>query len=175
MLREELQPLLNHRAPSIRYWEPKISRGSGSHSQHEYTGSISRSWSKWMGSSLGIFPTEVGLHVGWGSRIPVKKQNNKNGLFKLKKTQCTLYKLPKRLHPNTDAYIDTDSDGNTEEVTTFFPNFLILELTEQKPITKLSSFVIEKFLSSNVAAKIVKTTCNSNLIVELTKKKYTNY
>jgi len=55
---------------------------------------------------------------------------------------------------------------------TTFPRFIVLESTEEKPITKLSPFAIEKFLSANVAPKSVKATRNNTLIVEVAKKKY---
>ena len=47
---------------------------------------------------------------------------------------------------------------------------MVLESIEEKPITKLSSSVIERFLLANVVPKSVKTTCNNTLIV--TKMKY---
>ena len=65
----------------------------------------------------------------------------------------------------------TYSDSDIE-VSTSFPSFIVLKSIEEKPITKLSPFVTERFLSSNVAPRSVKTACNNTLIVEVTKKKY---
>ena len=111
---------------------------------------------------LGKFSTEVG--TPYWSTGPAKNQNNQYGLLKKKKKTVPPYKLPKR------SCLDADSDGNIEVVTTF-PSFLILESTEEKPITKLFSFTID-FFQKILTPKTIKTTCNSNLIVEVTKKKY---
>lgn len=43
---------------------------------------------------------------------------------------------------------------------------------EAKPITKLSLFVIEKFLLTNVALKLVKTKFNNMLIMKVAKNDY---
>ena len=56
-------------------------------------------------------------------------------------------------------------------MSTFFESFIVLESIEEKPITKLSPFAIERFLLTNVAPRSVETTCNNTLTVEVTKKK----
>ena len=89
------------------------------------------------------------------------------------KTQANTNKIikpSKRPHPDSDTY--SDSESIIEELTTYFPNYIVLELVEDKPITQLSPFIIEKFLSANVAPKSVKATCNNTLVVEVKNKKY---
>ena len=70
----------------------------------------------------------------------------------------------------TDTYCDSD----IEEVSTSFSSCIALKSIEEKPVTKLSPFIIERFLSANVVPRSVKTGCNNTLIVEVTKKKYVN-
>ena len=85
------------------------------------------------------------------------------------KTQVNTNKMikpSKRSHPDSDTY----SDSEIEESTTYFPSFL--ESVEDKPIKQLTSSIIEKSLSANVALKSVKATCNNTLIVEVKNKKY---
>ena len=85
-----------------------------------------------------------------------------------KNTQHIPNKLPQRSHPDTDTY----SDNDIEEVSTSFASFIVLESIEEKPITNLSPFTIERFLLTNVAPKSVKTARNNTLTVKITKKKY---
>ena len=56
------------------------------------------------------------------------------------KTQANtnkIMKFSKRPHPDSDI----------EELNTYFPTYIIPELVEDKPITQLSPFITEKFLS----------------------------
>ena len=87
---------------------------------------------------------------------------------KNKKQTPNIYQInypidPIPTHSFTDNYI---------EVSTSFLSFMVLESIEEKPITKLFPFAIEKSFSANVAPSSVKTVCNNILIVEVTKKKY---
>ena len=89
------------------------------------------------------------------------------------KTQANtnkIIKLSKKPHPDSDTY--SNSENEIEKSTTYFPSYIVLESGEDKPITQLSPFIIEKFLSANVAPKSVKATHNNTLIVEVKNKKY---
>ena len=86
-------------------------------------------------------------------------------IIKQKKTQTHPYKWPKRLYP--------DIDNNIEEVATSLPIFIVLNLTEEKPITKLSPLTIEGFLSAkNSTWNSERKAHNCSLIMEVVKKKY---
>ena len=75
----------------------------------------------------------------------------------------------KETHPDFDTY--SEPDREIEELTPYFPTYIVLESVEDKPITEISPFIIEKFLSANMAPKSVKTICNNTLIVEGKKQK----
>ena len=82
-------------------------------------------------------------------------------------------KLSKRPHPDFGTYSDPDSE--IEELITYFATYIVLESVEDKPITQLSPFIIEKFLSANVTSKSVKATCNNTLIMEILKNMVNYY
>ena len=94
-----------------------------------------------------------------------EKLINRQSLIKRDKKQTPIIyqiKYPSDLIPR-DSYI---------EVSTSFLCFIVLKSIEEKPMTKLCPFAIERFPSANVASRSVKTAGNNNLIVEVTKKKY---
>ena len=69
--------------------------------------------------------------------------------------------------------LETYSDSDAEKTDTPFPNFIVLESVEEKPVTKLSLFVIEKFLSTNISLKSVKATKGNMLVMKMRKKSHT--
>ena len=44
-------------------------------------------------------------------------------------------------------------NSDAENMDISFPNFMVLESSEEKPNTKLSPFVVEKFLLDNICPK----------------------
>ena len=52
-----------------------------------------------------------------------------------------------------------------------YPRFIILESKEQPPLTKTSSFVIEKSISALITPKTVKNLKNGTILIEVTEKK----
>ena len=72
-----------------------------------------------------------------------------------------------------------DSDDETEASTTFkstdnFPKFLVIKSEEEKPITSLSPFIIEKQIESFIGTpKTVKKLKNKTLLVETTRRAQT--
>lgn len=64
---------------------------------------------------------------------------------------------------------DSEEDHNIMEN---FPRFIILETMEVTPLTKLSPFLIQKVISSNVPAKTVKSIRNGTLLIEVENKKH---
>ena len=74
----------------------------------------------------------------------------------------------KRAKPDTS---DSDSDV---PISTSFPQFIVLESLEEKPLSKLSPFVIEKVISGIVSARSVKKLRDGKLLVEVGKKTYSD-
>ena len=62
-------------------------------------------------------------------------------------------KSSKRPHIHVDANTSSDSDSDN---LISFPSFIILESLEERPLAKLSPFVIEKVISSRVIPRSVK-------------------
>ena len=67
--------------------------------------------------------------------------------------------------------METESDY---EGVASFPRFIIIESTEM-PITNLSPFLIEKVISSNMTPVNVKKQKNQTLLVEVDKRKNTDF
>ena len=68
------------------------------------------------------------------------------------------------------SYSDSESDTETQQSS--FPHFIVLESIEDKPMSKLSPFVIEKTLSGLFTPVYVKKLGNGTLLVEVNKKPY---
>ena len=68
------------------------------------------------------------------------------------------------------SYSDSESDTETQQSS--FPHFIVLESIEDKPMSKLSPFVIEKTLSGLFTPVSVKKLGNGTLLVEVNKKPY---
>ena len=68
------------------------------------------------------------------------------------------------------SYSDSESDNETQ--LSSFPHFIVLESLEDKPMSKLSPFVIEKTLSGLFTPVSVKKLSNGTLLVEVNKKPY---
>ena len=66
----------------------------------------------------------------------------------------------------------SDSESDTETQSSSFPHFIVLELLEDKPVSKLDPFLIEKTLSGLVKPISVKKLNNGTLLVEVEKKTY---
>ena len=69
-----------------------------------------------------------------------------------------------------------ESDSNDSDQT-LFPKFIVLESMEDTPITKLSSFIIEKPLKQKktfIKAKSVKKLINNTLLIEVEKKTFSD-
>ena len=72
--------------------------------------------------------------------------------------------------PSKRLHTDSDSDGETTNST--FPHFIVLESLQEKQLTKLNPFVIEKVISGIVNPVSVKKLQNGTLLVEVGKKAY---
>ena len=69
--------------------------------------------------------------------------------------------------------LDTDIDSN-RQIDNTFPKFLIVKSLEEKPITTLSPFIIEKQIESLIGTpKTVKKLKNQTILVETTRKSQT--
>ena len=68
------------------------------------------------------------------------------------------------------SYSDSESDTETQQSS--FPHFIVLESIEDKPMSKLSPFIIEKTLSGLFTPVSVKKLGNGTLLVEVNKKPY---
>ena len=66
----------------------------------------------------------------------------------------------------------SDSESDTETQSSSFPHFIVLESLEDKPVSKLNPFLIEKTLSGLVKPISVKKLNNGTLLVEVDKKPY---
>ena len=73
-------------------------------------------------------------------------------------------KSSKRLH--------TDSDSDSEAITSTYPHFIVLESLQEKQLSKLNPFVVEKVISGIVKPVSVKKLQNGTLLVEVSKKTY---
>ena len=73
-------------------------------------------------------------------------------------------KLSKRLH--------TDSDSDSEAITSTYRHFIVLESLQEKQLSKLNPFVVEKVISGIVKPDSVKKLQNGTLLVEVSKKTY---
>ena len=73
-------------------------------------------------------------------------------------------KSSKRLH--------TDSDSDSEAITSTYPHFIVLESLQEKQLSKLNPFVDEKVISGIVKPVSVKKLQNGTLLVEVSKKTY---
>ena len=81
--------------------------------------------------------------------------------------------IPKHKRSRPDSDSEPDSEPS-QQSTTVFPRFLIIEsLQEDKPLSKLSPFVIEKSIQSMAGtAKSVKKLRNGSLLIEVEKKSH---
>ena len=66
----------------------------------------------------------------------------------------------------------SDSESDTETQSSSFPHFIVLESLEDKPVSKLDPFLIEKTFSGLVKPISVKKLNNGTLLVEVDKKTY---
>ena len=85
-----------------------------------------------------------------------------------KQNQNPSEKNPKLKHP----FAESDSDNDSDQ--TFFPKYIVLESTENTPITKLSPFIIEKTVCSLIKPKSMKKLINNTLLVEVPKKTFSD-
>ena len=76
----------------------------------------------------------------------------------------TSTKSSKRLH--------TDSDSDSEAITSTYPHFIALESLQEKQLSRLNPFVVEKVISGIVKPVSVKKLQNGTLLVEVRKKTY---
>ena len=53
-----------------------------------------------------------------------------------------------------------------------FPKFIILESIEDTPLTRLSPFIIQKIISTNISPKTVKHLRNGTIMIETENKKH---
>ena len=76
--------------------------------------------------------------------------------------------------PKSSKRSYSDSESDTETQPSSFPHFIVLESLEDKPMSKLSPFVIEKTLSrSGLFTPVsVKKLSKGTLLVEVNKKPY---
>ena len=77
-------------------------------------------------------------------------------------------KKPKRAHSDSEDDFETISDSTTNSQPSNFPHFIVIEsVDENKPITKVSPFAIEKQLSGILGTpKSVKNLKNGTILVE---------
>ena len=73
-------------------------------------------------------------------------------------------KISKRLCPDSDSDSDTSISS--------FPRFVVLESLEDKHLTKINPFVVEKVISGIVKPVSVKKLNNGTLLIEVDKKTY---
>ena len=74
--------------------------------------------------------------------------------------------------PKSSKRSYSESESDTETQPSSFPHFIVLESLEDKQMSKLSLFVIEKTLSGLFTPGSVKKLSNSTLLVEVNKKPY---
>ena len=70
------------------------------------------------------------------------------------------------------------SDNSNEEriqPEPLFPKFILLESLENTPLTKLSPFLIQKIISTNISPKSVKNLRNGTIMIETENKKHTSF
>ena len=75
------------------------------------------------------------------------------------------------IYPRDPILTHTFTDSDVE-VSATFPSVIVFKSIEEKPITKLCPFAIERFHSSKVASRSIKTVHNNTLMVGVTKEKY---
>ena len=71
--------------------------------------------------------------------------------------------------PSKRLHTDSDSDGETNST---FPHFNVLESLQEKQLSTLNPFVVEKVISGIVKTVSVKTLQNGTLLIEVNKKTY---
>ena len=91
--------------------------------------------------------------VGWGAHL----------------TNFSYY-LMASSKPSKRLHTDSESDGDSTNST--FPHFIVLESLQEKQLTKLNPFVIEKVISGIVNPVSEKKLQNGTLLVEVGKKAY---
>ena len=74
--------------------------------------------------------------------------------------------------PKSSKRSYSESESDTETQPSSFPHFIVLESLEDKLMSKLSPFVIEKTLSALFTPGSVKKLSNGTLLVEVNKKPY---
>ena len=68
------------------------------------------------------------------------------------------------------SHVESDSENDSDQ--SLLPKSLVLESMEATPITKLSSFIIEKIQLSLIKPKSVKKLINNTLLVKVSKKTF---
>ena len=71
---------------------------------------------------------------------------------------------------STKSYKRLHSDS--EAITSIYPHFIVLESLQEKQLSKLNPFVVEKVISDIVKPVLVKKLQNGTLLVEVSKKTY---
>ena len=69
-------------------------------------------------------------------------------------------------------YIELDNDKEKIQLELPFPKFIILESIEDTPLTKLSPFLIQKIISTNIGPKTVKILRNGTIMIGTENKKH---
>ena len=80
------------------------------------------------------------------------------------------YMAQSKSSKRTCSSLDTDSDS--DNVDSAFPHFIVLESLEEKPLSKVNPFVVEKVISGVVKPVSVKKLYNGTLLVEVEKRTY---
>ena len=73
--------------------------------------------------------------------------------------------------PKPSKRLHTDSDSDGETISTF-PHFIVLESLQEKQLSKLNPFVVEKAICGIVKPVSVKKLQNGTLLIEVSKKTY---
>ena len=63
------------------------------------------------------------------------------------------------------------SESDSENEAADFPRFIAIESLEEECLAKLSTFLIEKVISTRASLKTVKKTRNGNLLVEVDSRR----
>ena len=72
----------------------------------------------------------------------------------------------------TSKRLHTDIDSDSEPMISTFPHFIVLESLQEKHLSKLNSFVVEKVIYGIVKPVSVKKLQNGTLLIEISKKNY---
>ena len=108
----------------------------------------------------------IRFHGGCGAQLVNSLKIFMGTELKLKPKNRINFIIPN--HP----HLETDLDNNSDQ--TLFPGFIVHASTEDTPINKLSLYNIEKTLSSMIKLKSVRKLANETLLLEVTKKTYSD-